>query len=166
MKLAAVRKAFVNRGKVAVTVRRARVSDVPQIVALAKIRDGAKKKWSAGRRSGFTLQLRHIVRGNDNHRCWVAVDEAKRIVGYGFASFTYSPIDDGMWLHVTELYVRPRLRSSGVGQRLMRTIKTASRKVKARGVSLITHPNNMEGKRFYRRHDFAMMGMVSCCWVG
>ena len=166
MKTTVAQKAFLARGRKELSVRRARVGDVPQIIALAKIRDGAKKKWSPGRRSGFTLQLRHIIGGNDNHRCWVALDGQKKIVGYAFASFTYSPIDDGMWLHVTELYVRPRMRSFGVGQRLMRVIKTASKKAKVRGLWLVVHQNNVDAKRFYRRHKLSMHGMTSCVWVG
>ncbi|MCP5405628.1 MAG: GNAT family N-acetyltransferase [Pseudomonadaceae bacterium] len=148
-----------------ISVRKARVADVAQIVALAKLRDGAKKDWPVGRRRGFTLQLRHLIANSDTHLCWVALDEAKRVVGYAFASFTYSPIDDGMWLHVAELYVRPRLRSSGVGGRLMRAMKAASTRAKAKGVWLVVHPNNTDAQRFYRRNKMRMRVMKSCAWA-
>lgn len=146
-------------------VRKARVSDVPQIVALAKLRDGAKKDWPVGRRRGFTLQLRHLIANSETHLCWVAVDDDRKLVGYVFASYTYSPIDDGMWLHVAELYVRPRMRSGGIGQRLMRAVKAASTRAKAKGVWLVVHPNNTDAQRFYRRNKLSVRTMKSCAWA-
>lgn len=152
--------------KAGISVRKARVSDVPQIIELARKRDGAKKNWSPARRSGFTLQLRHIVSQQGHHKCWVAVDADRAIVGYAFASQTYSTIDDGVWMHVTELFVVAKMRSAGVGQRLMRTIKQASTKGKTCGLWLVVHPNNVDAKRFYRRHKLSMRTMQSCAWVG
>lgn len=159
-------KPFTERGRMPITVRRARVADLSQIIQLAQLRDGHKKKWSPSKRTGFTLQLRNILQKQENHRCWVALDDEHRVVGYAFASLTYSPIDDGMWMHVTELYVKPRFRSFGIGQRLMRTVKQSCTKAKVKGFWLVTHHNNVDALRFYRRHKMMTRTMKSCVWVG
>lgn len=150
--------------KVVVKVRKARVGDVAQIVMLARLRDEAKKRWRVNKRRSFTLQMRHVIKAANGHYCWVAVDEQKKIVGYAFASMTYSPLDDGMWLHLSEVYVRPRMRSAGIGKRLMAAVKRASMKMKNTGFWLVTHPGNQDAQRFYRRHNMRVRSMKSCFW--
>jgi ribosomal protein S18 acetylase RimI-like enzyme len=148
----------------AVKVRKARVSDVAQIVLLARQQDEAKKAWKVNKRRSFTLQMRHVIKAANGHHCWVAVDAENKVLGYAFASMTYSPIDDGMWLHLNEVYVRPRMRSAGIGKRLMMAVKRASKKAKTTGFWLVTHPSNTSAQRFYRRNKMRVKSMKSCFW--
>lgn len=153
-----------TKRKATIKVRKARVGDVAQIVMLARQRDEAKKHWRVNKRRAFTLQMRHVIKSANGHYCWVALDEEKKVVGYAFASMTYSPLDDGMWLHLSEVYVRPRMRSAGIGKRLMLAVRRASMKIKSTGLWLVTHPGNHDAQRFYRRHKMRVRSMKSCFW--
>lgn len=148
-----------------IKVRKARVGDVAQIVMLARQRDEAKKHWAPGYKRGFSLQLRHVIKAANSHYCWVAVDAEKKILGFAFASMTYSPWENGMWLMLSELYVRPKLRSAGIGKRLMLAVKRASKRSHSRGLFLMTHPHNHGAQKFYRRHKMRIKTMKSCSWA-
>ncbi len=148
-----------------VRIRKARVNDVAQIVSLARDLDKTKKKWRVNRRRSFTLQMRHILRGANGHYCWVAINDMKEIVGFAFASNTYSAIDDGMWIVLSDLYIAPKYQGFGIGQRIMKALKRASRKLKTNGFWLMTHQANKGAQRLYRRQGMKYKHMRSFSWV-
>lgn len=148
-----------------IRIRRARTADAPRILELVRDVDKTKMGWTVNKRRSFALQMRHVIKGANSHYCWVAADVRDgSIVGYAFASATYSPLDDGMWLMLTDLYVCAEHRGSGFGKKLMLAVRRHARKTKGMGFWLVTHPENTGAQKFYRRHRMRVQSMKWCFW--
>jgi ribosomal protein S18 acetylase RimI-like enzyme len=78
-----------------------------------------------------------------------------RLVGYVVASFNYDLEFAGPDAFVTELFVRPEVRTRGVGRRLLAAVTTRMRAAGAGALHLLVRPDNLAARLLYEAAGFA-----------
>jgi GNAT superfamily N-acetyltransferase len=127
-------------------------TDVPSIASLVE------RYWQVEGIGGFDrtaveATLRSLLSGPERGGCWVA-EEDSELCGYLTAVYMLSLEHGGVMAEIDEIFVQPKLRSSGVGTLL---IVAAERVMAAQGLvrlQLQLGIDNHRGRRFYERHGF------------
>lgn len=89
-------------------------------------------------------------------RADVLVVLAENEAAYGFAYLTFrpTPYSDGPLAQLEELYVRPDLRSGGIGSRLLQKAVTLTRERQGEEMHINVDEVDADTRRFYERHGF------------
>lgn len=123
----------------AVTVRRARTSDVPAVRSLL---DGYVRK-------GILLDKATVTLYEDIQEFWVAErDGGKEVVGCGALHVMWEDLAE-----VRTLAVKPGLKGAGVGHRLMGALLQTARRLGVSRVFCLTFE-----AEFFGRHGFVEIG--------
>lgn len=90
--------------------------------------------------------------------------------GFAWVTFRPTPYADGPLVQLEELYVRPELRSGGVGTRLIAALREESRLRGAAEVMINVDADDTDARRFYERHGFSCAdpdsGSTMLCYLG
>ena len=98
----------------------------------------------------LTERLERLV-GRDDLEVLLAGEPA---VGVSVTTFRPSIWDDGPVALLEELYVRPHLRSRGIGGALLTAAVEAARGRSVRYVEINVDEGDVDAQRFYRAHGF------------
>ena len=82
---------------------------------------------------------------------WVAVNEQGRLIGYATATIDYSTWMSREFMHLDCLFVSERMRSRGVGARLLASVCEHARKIGIAELQWQTPQWNVKAQRFYER---------------
>lgn len=82
---------------------------------------------------------------------WVAVDEQGYLVGYATATIDYATWMSREFMHLDCLFVTDRVRSRGVGARLLESVCEYARGTGITEVQWQTPDWNVDAQRFYQR---------------
>lgn len=74
--------------------------------------------------------------------------------GFAFLTLRPTPYSDGPLAQLEELYVRPELRSSGIGTALLQQIDARMRAVGCEEIHINVDEIDHDTRRFYERHGF------------
>ena len=75
-------------------------------------------------------------------------------VGFAYLTFRPSPYSDGPLAQMEELYVRPELRSEGIGTRLLERAVALTRERQGEEMHINVDEIDADTRRFYERHGF------------
>jgi ribosomal protein S18 acetylase RimI-like enzyme len=135
-------------------IRRARLSDLPELVAMMGAFNRAEHiPWRPQR---VVPGLRRLLRAPRLGRVLVAeTPGGGGLRGYAIATFGFDLEFAGPDSFVTELYVRPRSRRAGEGRRLLDAVTESMRKGGAGAIHLAVWPANRGARRLYQSAGFA-----------
>ena len=135
-------------------IRLARPSDVPELMEMMGAFNRAEHvTW---RRQQVLPALRKLLREPGLGRVVVAGDDGGgELRGYAVATFGYDLEFAGRDAFLTEIFVRPRCRRGGEGQRLLRAITDEMRAAGAAAIHLAVWPANRAARRLYQAAGFA-----------
>lgn len=80
---------------------------------------------------------------------------ASDAVGFAFFTLRPTPYADGPIAHLEELYVRPELRSRGIGSALLERGLAEALVLGASEVHIGVDEGDVDARRFYERHGFS-----------
>ncbi|SEJ45441.1 L-amino acid N-acyltransferase YncA [Deinococcus reticulitermitis] len=75
-------------------------------------------------------------------------------VGFAYLTFRPSPYSDGPLAQMEELYVRPELRSEGIGTRLLERAVALTQERQGKEMHINVDEVDADTRRFYERHGF------------
>jgi ribosomal-protein-alanine N-acetyltransferase len=122
---------------------RMRPEDLDEVLAIE--RASFSMPWSRG---AFLYEMQQ----NRVARCWVARDEAMRIVGY----LCLWEVSDE--IHVTNVAVRPDARRKGIARSLLGTVLEDARARRFKLVVLEVRPSNRQAVSLYESFGFRVVG--------
>jgi ribosomal protein S18 acetylase RimI-like enzyme len=83
----------------------------------------------------------------------VAIEAPDRLLGYSILTYNYDLEWGGRDAFITELWVVPEARRSGLGQALLQTVEKHAREQACLALHLAVRPEN-EALRLYEREGF------------
>lgn len=90
--------------------------------------------------------------------------------GFAWVTFRPTPYADGPLVQLEELYVRPALRSAGIGSAIITALRAESRQRGALEVLINVDADDTDTRRFYERHGFSCLdpdsGSQMLCYLG
>lgn len=90
--------------------------------------------------------------------------------GFAWVTFRPTPYADGPLAQLEELYVRPALRSGGIGTAIIAALRSESRRRGALEVLINVDADDTDTRRFYERHGFRCLdpdsGSLMLCYLG
>lgn len=90
--------------------------------------------------------------------------------GFAWVTFRPTPYADGPLAQLEELYVRPALRSGGIGTAIIAALRAESRRRGALEVLINVDADDTDTRRFYERHGFSCLdpdsGSQMLCYLG
>lgn len=90
--------------------------------------------------------------------------------GFAWVTFRPTPYADGPLAQLEELYVRPALRSGGIGTAIIAALRSESRRRGALEVLINVDADDTDTRRFYERHGFSCLdpdsGSTMLCYLG
>lgn len=90
--------------------------------------------------------------------------------GFAWVTFRPTPYADGPLVQLEELYVRPALRSAGIGSAIITALRAESRQRGALEVLINVDADDTDTRRFYERHGFSCLdpdsGSEMLCYLG
>lgn len=129
----------------AVSVRRARATDVPAVVALlGQLGYAPEARWVRA----------SVCTGGPDDRCLVA-EAAGRVVGLAHLHRVPFLTESAYRARLTALVVDEPARSQGVGALLLAAAERTARDMGATALELSTSNRRRRAHRFYERHGYA-----------
>lgn len=90
--------------------------------------------------------------------------------GFAWVTLRPTPYADGPLAQLEELYVRPALRSGGIGTALVAALRTEARRRDALEILINVDADDTDARRFYERHGFSCLdpdsGSTMLCYLG
>lgn len=90
--------------------------------------------------------------------------------GFAWVTFHPTPYAEGPLVQLEELYVRPALRSGGIGTAIIAALRAESRRRGALEVLINVDADDTDTRRFYERHGFSCLdpdsGSTMLCYLG
>ena len=120
---------------------------------LAFIRDYYKFDGIPFHSAEIRSSLDRLLKDPALGRVWTVYGEGK-MVGYAVLTFGYDLEFGGQVATVTELYLAPEYRRSGIGRRFMRFLEHTCRDLGISALELQVERDNMEAQAFYRALGF------------
>lgn len=84
----------------------------------------------------------------------VLLAEADIPCGFAYLTFRPTPYSDGPLAQLEELYVRPDLRSGGIGSRLLERAMTLTRERQGEEMHINVDEGDTDTRRFYEQRGF------------
>ncbi|MFD2608057.1 GNAT family N-acetyltransferase [Deinococcus taklimakanensis] len=84
----------------------------------------------------------------------VLLAENEAACGFAYLTFRPTPYSDGPLAQLEELYVRPDLRSGGIGSRLLQKAIALTRERQGEEMHINVDEVDEDTRRFYERHGF------------
>ncbi len=90
--------------------------------------------------------------------------------GFAWVTFRPTPYADGPLAQLEELYVRPGVRSRGIGTELVAALRAEASRRDALEVLINVDADDTDARRFYERHGFTCndpdSGSTMLCYLG
>jgi ribosomal protein S18 acetylase RimI-like enzyme len=86
---------------------------------------------------------------------FILLAEREQPVGYGVVTYNYDLEFAGRDAFITELYVSPAERGSGLGRQLLDAIEAHARARDVKALHLLVRPENTRAKRLYAARGYA-----------
>jgi ribosomal protein S18 acetylase RimI-like enzyme len=87
---------------------------------------------------------------------FILVAEDERLIGYGVVTYNYDLEFAGRDAFLTELYVLPAKRGTGLGRRLLDAIEAHARANDVKALHLLVRPENAHAKQLYEIRGYAL----------
>lgn len=130
-------------------IRAAKPADLPEIVHLcAEHAEFEQADYSA---FGKAERLQTYLFGIPPAVYCLVVEMGNSLSGYATYSKEFSTWDAGFYIHMDCLFLRPHVRSLGIGEMLMKRIKEEARRLGCRLIQWQTPTFNTRAIKFYRR---------------
>ena len=135
-------------------IREAKMSDLRQIQSIMRYYvDHTMTNWSE-----TVLKMRQLKRWLFEHqfRNWpiqVAVNEHNQVLGYGCLS-DFRKIDGYRHCVENTVYVKPDIKGTGIGGRLMDALLYQARLAGIRAIIAVIDSDNHESIQFHQRYGF------------
>lgn len=90
--------------------------------------------------------------------------------GFAWVTFRPTPYADGPLAQLEELYVRPEVRSRGIGAKLVAALRAEATRRGALEILINVDADDTDARRFYERHGFTCTdpdsGSTMLCYLG
>jgi ribosomal protein S18 acetylase RimI-like enzyme len=153
--MAMIDSAIVGNG--AVTIRPARTADLPELLRL--IRAYYRFDHIRFEPRMMTRALGKFLRSGAFGRAWIMTD-GPRSAGYVVLTYNYDLEFGGLEGLVTDLYICPAYRGSGLGRRALETVDDYCRSRRIGTVELQVEQDNVAAQAFYRKLGFRQLTRV------
>lgn len=131
-----------------IELRRATPADVPALLEqMQPFNAGERIPWQPER---IERALRHLLEHEGIGLVVVAIDDAV-LHGYVILTFGFDLEWGGRDAFVTELWVVPEARGSGLGERLLQAAEAHARASEVGALHLVVRPENEGARRLYAR---------------
>lgn len=132
-------------------LRRATQADVPALLdQMQPFNAGERIPWQPERTE---RALRQLLEHEGLGLVVVAIDDAT-LLGYLILTFGFDLEWGGRDAFVTELWVVPEARRTGLGQRLLRAAEAHARAAEVHALHLVVRPENGDARRLYAHEGF------------